>query len=41
VAGVLIGADEGIEVNLLGLALGIDVLRPALKLPGIGRIGFD
>lgn len=41
VAGVLIGADEGIEVNLLGLALGIDVLKPALKLPGIGRIGFD
>jgi hypothetical protein len=41
VAGVLIGADEGIEVNLFGLALGIDVLNPALKLPGIGRVGFD
>jgi hypothetical protein len=41
VAGVLIGADEGLEVNVLGLSLGIDVLRPALKLPGIGRIGFD
>lgn len=41
VAGVLVGADEGIEVNILGFALGIDVLKPALKLPGIGRVGFD
>ncbi len=41
VVGLLIGADEGIEVNVLGLALGIDVLKPALKLPGIGRVGFD
>jgi uncharacterized protein DUF3750 len=41
VAGILVGADEGIEVNVLGFALGIDVLKPALKLPGIGRVGFD
>jgi hypothetical protein len=38
--GLMGGIDEGIEVNLLGLAFGIDFLRPALKLPGIGRIGM-
>lgn len=37
--GVLVARDEGIELNILGLTFGIDVLRPALKLPGIGRIG--
>ena len=35
--GVLAGWDEGLEVNVLGLVTGIDVRRPALKLPGIGR----
>ena len=39
-AGVLVGLEEGVEVNLLGLSAGIDLLPPALKLPGIGRIGF-
>jgi hypothetical protein len=34
------GVDEGIELNVLGLAFGIDFLRPALKLPGIGRVGM-
>lgn len=38
--GVLAAKTEGLEVNLLGLVFGIDPLRPALKLPGIGRIGF-
>ena len=37
--GVLAAKTEGLEVNLLGLVFGIDPLRPALKLPGIGRIG--
>lgn len=41
VAGVLAGWDEGIEVNVLGLVTGIDLRRPALKLPGIGRIPGD
>lgn len=41
VAGVAIGRDEGLEINLLGFVLGIDVMKPALKLPGIGRVGFD
>ena len=39
-AGVLVGWEEGLEVNVLGLAFGLDVKRPALKLPAIGRIGM-
>jgi hypothetical protein len=39
-AGLLIAIDEGIELNLLGLDLGVDVLRPALKLPALGRFGL-
>jgi hypothetical protein len=39
-AGVLVALEEGIEVNLFGLNLGIDFARPALKLPGIGRLGI-
>jgi len=38
-AGLLAGWDEGIEVNLLGLTFGVDVKDPALKLPGVGRVG--
>jgi hypothetical protein len=30
---------EGVEINVLGLVLGIDLRRPAIKLPGLGRIG--
>ncbi|SFH97425.1 DUF3750 domain-containing protein [Modicisalibacter xianhensis] len=37
--GILVAGDEGIEVNLLGLVFGIDYAAPALKLPGIGRLG--
>lgn len=37
--GVSAGSLSGIELNLLGQTLGIDVRRPALKLPAIGRIG--
>jgi len=35
---VLAGWDEGFEVNLFGLVAGFDLRRPALKLPGIGRV---
>jgi hypothetical protein len=35
--GLTLARDEGIEINLLGLAAGIDFRRPALKLPGVGR----
>jgi hypothetical protein len=38
VLGVAVGKEEGLELNLLGLTLGVDVLHPALKLPGIGRL---
>jgi hypothetical protein len=37
--GVLAAWDEGIEVNVLGLIFGLDVKRPALKLPGVVRLG--
>jgi hypothetical protein len=37
-AGILAAAQEGIELNLLGLTFGIDALDPALKLPMIGRV---
>jgi len=37
--GVLAGAEEGVEVNLLGLTFGIDFTNPALKLPMAGRVG--
>jgi len=39
--GLLLGVEEGIELNVLGLTAGLDFLRPAIKLPGIGRIGFS
>jgi len=39
-AGILIAAKEGVELNLLGLNIGIDAAAPALKLPAIGRLGF-
>lgn len=39
-AGITLAPEEGIEVNLLGFSFGIDVFRPALRLPAIGRIGM-
>ncbi len=39
-AGLSAGLRSGFEVHLLGQAIGIDVMRPALKLPGIGRVGL-
>jgi hypothetical protein len=40
-AGIIAAWDEGIEVNVLGLVAGVDVRRPALKVPGVGRIPGD
>ena len=37
--GVLVGVEEGLEINLLGLTFGIDPMSFALKLPAVGRIG--
>jgi hypothetical protein len=39
--GVKLGVVEGFEVNILGLVAGLDIRRPAVKLPGFGRIGLD
>jgi hypothetical protein len=39
--GVTVGWVEGLEFNILGLVAGIDLRRPALKLPGFGRIGLS
>jgi hypothetical protein len=39
-AGLLLAADEGFELNLLGLTAGLDITAPALKLPAIGRLGM-
>jgi hypothetical protein len=37
--GFTLALEEGLELNLLGLVIGIDPLDLAIKLPGIGRIG--
>jgi len=37
--GLTIGWVEGVELNLFGGVLGFDLRRPALKLPGLGRVG--
>ena len=37
--GVLVGSEEGIEINLLGLTFGVDPLDLAVKLPIVGRLG--
>jgi hypothetical protein len=38
--GVTIGWVEGFEINFFGAVLGFDIRRPALKFPGIGRLGM-
>lgn len=40
VLGLSLGVTEGLEINLLGLVIGVDPLGLALKLPGVGRIGL-
>lgn len=35
-----IGWIEGIELSLFGGVLGLDIRKPAIKLPGLGRIGM-
>lgn len=37
--GLLAGIEEGFELNVIGLTVGVDPLDFAIKLPGIGRIG--
>ena len=38
--GFTIGLFDGIEINIIGLSFGIDFIRPALKLPIIGRLAI-
>jgi hypothetical protein len=40
-AGILNAVNEGLELNVLGLNIGVDATVPALKLPAIGRLGLD
>ncbi len=40
-AGLAVGWVEGVELNFLGLVAGLDFRRPAIKLPGWGRIGLS
>jgi hypothetical protein len=37
--GVIVAPEEGLEFNVLGLSLGVDIAQPALRLPGLGRVG--
>ncbi len=37
--GLTVGWIEGVEVNLLGAVAGLDLRRPAIKLPALGRLG--
>jgi hypothetical protein len=39
-AGVLVGWDEGVELNFAGLSFGVNPLRATLELPIIGNVGF-
>lgn len=39
--GLTLGVAEGVELNLFGLHFGLDFWTPAIKLPFIGRLGFD
>jgi len=40
-AGLLVALREGIELNFLGLTIGFEFGSPALKLPGVGRLGLS
>lgn len=40
-AGFTVGLAEGLELNLLGMSFGVDLWRPAVKLPFVGRLGFS
>lgn len=37
-AGVAAGLRSGVELHFLGLVAGLDLRRPALKVPGFGRV---
>jgi hypothetical protein len=39
VAGLTVGAEEGVEINVLGLNLGVGISPFQLRLPFIGGLG--
>lgn len=39
VLGFTLALQEGLEINLMGLVLGVDPQDLAIKLPGVGRLG--
>jgi hypothetical protein len=39
VVGAAVGVEEGLELNVLGLTLGVDPKHLAVKLPGLGSVG--
>lgn len=39
--GLSVGLQEGVEFNVLGLNFGVDLNAPALRLPFVGRLGWD
>ena len=41
VVGLTLARVEGLEINLFGLVTGVDFRRPAIKFPGVGRVGAD
>lgn len=38
--GIAVGVEEGLELNVLGLVVGVDPKRLAIKLPGLGQLGM-
>lgn len=39
--GVIVSPQEGLELNLFGLGVGIDLNCPAFRLPFVGRLGLN
>ena len=39
VLGLTVAVEEGLEVNIFSLGLGVDPLDLAIRLPGVGRVG--
>jgi len=38
--GLTLAWVEGLEINILGAVVGLDLRRPGLKVPGLGRVSF-
>lgn len=39
-AGISAGWRSGLELHFMGLVAGIDIIRPGIKIPAIGRLGI-